>query len=68
MTPQAKLRAPVTDQDHARGPKDAPIVIVEYGDYQCPHCGRAYPILERLQKTLDGDLRFVYRHFQYIAD
>lgn len=63
MNPQAKLRAPVNDQDHARGSKDAPIVIVEYGDYQCPHCGRAYPILERLQKTLDGDLLFVYRHF-----
>jgi protein-disulfide isomerase len=63
MTPQAGLRVPVNDRDHARGPKNAPIVIVEYGDYQCPHCGRAYPILERLQEALGPNLRFVYRHF-----
>jgi len=63
MTPQARLRLPVNEKDHQRGPQDAPIVIVEYGDYQCPHCGRAFPILERLQKSLGKDMLFVYRHF-----
>lgn len=63
MTPQARLRLPVNEKDHKRGAQDSPIVIVEYGDYQCPHCGLAFPILERLQKTLGDDLLFVYRHF-----
>jgi protein-disulfide isomerase len=63
MSLQSRLRVPLNQNDHTRGPKQAPIVIVEYGDYQCPHCGRAYPILDRLQKALGDDLLFVYRHF-----
>lgn len=63
MNYQARLRVPVQAADHARGPEDAPIVLLEYGDYECPHCGRAYPVTERLQKALGGDLRFVFRHF-----
>jgi len=63
MTAGARLRLPVNEKDHMRGPKNAPIVIVEYGDYQCPHCARAFPIVEQLQKSLGDNLLFVYRHF-----
>ena len=63
MNHEAKLRIPVSDADHARGPVHAPIVLVQYGDYQCPHCGAAYPITEQLQETLKGEMRFVFRHF-----
>jgi protein-disulfide isomerase len=63
MNYQAKLRVPINPGDHARGPENAPIILLEYGDYQCPHCGRAYPVTERLHKALGNDLRFVFRHF-----
>jgi protein-disulfide isomerase len=59
----AQLKTPVTRADHAQGPEDAPITLVEYGDYQCPYCGRAYPIVKRLQKALGANLRFVFRNF-----
>lgn len=51
------------DNDHIRGGENASIEIVEYGDYQCPHCGRAYPILKKIQKNLGPDLKFVFRNF-----
>jgi protein-disulfide isomerase len=57
------LTQPVSAQDHAEGPADAPLTLVEYGDYQCPHCGAAYPVVKRLQKTLGKKLRFVFRNF-----
>jgi len=59
----ARLRIPVGSEDHADGPADAPVTLVEYGDYQCPHCGHAYPIVKRLQKDFGKRLRFVYRNF-----
>jgi protein-disulfide isomerase len=59
----ASLRIPVTTADHHEGPADAPVTLVEYGDYECPHCGRAFPIVKALQKTLKGKLRFVFRNF-----
>lgn len=57
------LMEPVTELDHAVGPPDAPITIVEYGDYECPDCLNAVPILEELRKSLGDRLRFVFRHF-----
>jgi protein-disulfide isomerase len=57
------LSLPVSERDHAEGPADAPITLVEYGDYQCPYCGAAYPVVKRLQKTLGKKLRFVFRNF-----
>ncbi len=54
---------PVSTRDHAEGPADAPLTLVEYGDYQCPYSGAAYPVVKRLQKTLGKKLRFVFRNF-----
>ena len=59
----ANLRPPVTAEDHVQGPEDAPVTLVEYGDYECPHCGRAYSIIKRVQKHFGGSLRFVFRNF-----
>jgi protein-disulfide isomerase len=59
----ARLVVPVTERDHIRGRMDAPIVLVEYGDYECPVCGRAYWAVKRLQKTIGDDLAFVFRNF-----
>jgi protein-disulfide isomerase len=59
----ASLKIPVSDQDHAQGPPSAPVTLVEYGDYECPHCGSAHPIVKRLQKHYGDRLRFVFRNF-----
>ena len=57
------LAEPVTDADHRLGPDDAPLTLVEYGDYECPHCVETYPAVERLKGELGDGLRFVFRHF-----
>jgi protein-disulfide isomerase len=49
------------DRDHVRGPRDAPVTIVEYGDFQCPYCGQAEPVLRELLRDF-GDVRYVWRH------
>ncbi|BDI33874.1 hypothetical protein CCAX7_59250 [Capsulimonas corticalis] len=59
----AQLSAPVTDQDFSRGPQDAAVTLVEYGDYDCPHCRQAYAIIEGIERQLGDRLRFVYRPF-----
>ena len=59
----AKLTVPVGPGDHVQGPVDAPVTLVEYGDYECPHCGRVYPIIKVLQKEFGNRLRFVFRNF-----
>src|ERR1700686_782003 len=58
-----RLTPPVTARDHVAGPDDAPVTLVEYGDYECPHCGMAYPIVKRAQQGLGSQLRFVFRNF-----
>src|SRR5438128_4436429 len=58
-----RLKMPVGDRDHVQGDADAPVTLVEYGDYQCPYCGRAYPIVKALQQRLGNRLRFVFRNF-----
>jgi protein-disulfide isomerase len=58
-----RLGASVTERDHIRGRMDAPMTLIEYGDYECPACGAAYPMTEALIDSLGPDLRFVYRHF-----
>jgi len=57
------LRPPVSEHDHVAGPADAPLTLVEYGDYQCPHCAAADPVVRAVQKTLGKELRFVFRNF-----
>jgi len=59
----ARLSAPVSDRDHAQGDVNAAVTLVEYGDYECPHCGRAYPIVKEVQRRLGLRLRFVFRNF-----
>jgi Thioredoxin len=54
---------PVTSADHSQGPENAPLTVVEYGDYQCPGCGQAYPIVKQIQKHFGKRLRFVFRNF-----
>jgi protein-disulfide isomerase len=57
------LRPPVSEKDHSSGSVDAPVTLVEYGDFQCPHCFRAHPIVMAVQKQLGARLRFVFRNF-----
>jgi protein-disulfide isomerase len=59
----SRLTQPVSAHDHAEGPADAALTLVEYGDYQCPYCGAAYPVVKGVQKTLGKKLRFVFRNF-----
>jgi diadenylate cyclase len=54
---------PVGARDHARGPRDAPVTLVKYGDYECPYCGEAHPVLKELQQRVGEQVRFVFRHF-----
>jgi len=61
---EAVLAVPVSPaRDHIRGPVDAPLTRLEYGDYECPYCGAAHPIVNTIQAQLRDVLRFVFRHF-----
>jgi protein-disulfide isomerase len=60
---QKHLEPPVGPKDHSLGGDAAAVTLVEYGDFECPDCGSAYPILKRVQHRLSGRLRFVFRHF-----
>src|SRR3981081_2105023 len=62
-TVMGTLKVPVTQHDHIRGPADAPVTLLEYGDYECPHCGLAHPIVKEVQQRLGRQLRFAFRHF-----
>ena len=57
------LKVPVTPEDHAQGPENAEVTLAEYGDYECPHCGRAYSIVKQVQKHFKKRLRFIFRNF-----
>src|SRR6267142_4079724 len=57
------LTPPVDKRDHRQGPPDAPVTLVEYGDFECPHCGAAYLIVKKVQEVMGDQLRFVCRHF-----
>jgi protein-disulfide isomerase len=61
--PASNLFIPVAANEHALGPPDAPITLLEYGDYECPDCLNAMPIVNELRQRLGDKLRFVFRHF-----
>jgi protein-disulfide isomerase len=58
-----QLTMPVSQRDHIAGPESTPVTLVEYGDYECPHCGAAYPIVKEIQRRMGDRLRFVFRNF-----
>src|SRR5882672_3979901 len=62
--PESPLSTP--DRDHIQGPSDAPIMLLEYGDYECPYCGEAYPIVKAIQERLGDRLCFAFRNFPLI--
>lgn len=57
------LHQPVGEKDHIRGRPDAILTLVEYGDFECPYCGMAYPIVKQVERELGDELRMVFRHF-----
>jgi len=60
---KGQLKPVVSGNDHIQGNASAALELVEYGDYQCPFCGAAYPIIKKIQRTLGDNLKFVFRNF-----
>jgi uncharacterized protein YbaR (Trm112 family) len=58
-----RLKNSINERDHAVGAKTAPVTLLEYGNFECIHCGRAYPVIKEIQRLLKNDLYFVFRHF-----
>jgi protein-disulfide isomerase len=63
---QARLSIPVSDSDHVEGAADAAVTLVQYGDFECPYCGQAYPIVKEIQSRVGSRLRFVFRNFPLV--
>src|SRR3954465_4640898 len=59
----ASLKIAVSAEDHIQGDPAAGVILVEYGDYECPHCGHAYPIIKQVQEHFGKQLAFVFRNF-----
>ncbi len=57
------LAVPVSQRDHIQGPADAGLLLLEYGDYECPSCTAAYPVVKAIQTDFGDELCFVFRHF-----
>lgn len=57
---------PMPERDHIQGPVDAPIKLLEYGDYECPYCGEAYSVVKAIQKQLGNRLCFAFRNFPLV--
>ncbi|SRR6266498_3732561 len=62
-----RLKNAVINRDHVAGPQSAPVTLLEYGNFECIHCGRAYPVIKKVQKLLGANLRFVFRHFPTVG-
>jgi protein-disulfide isomerase len=60
---RAQLAMPVSERDHVQGPENAPVTLVEYGDFECPYCAAAHVIVKEVQEIMADKLRFVFRHF-----
>ena len=63
MIDRTYFKLPDPKRDHLQGAIDAPIALLEYGDYECPVCGEVQPIVGEIQRRLGGDLCFAFRHF-----
>jgi protein-disulfide isomerase len=63
LEPPDLPRIQVEAKGPTRGPSSAPVTIVEFSDFQCPFCGREFPVIEKLMKEYDGKVRLVFRHF-----
>jgi protein-disulfide isomerase len=63
MTSPTQLKLPDQTRDHIQGPIDAPIALLEYGDYECPFCGEVQSIVKEMQRQLGEDLCYAFRHF-----
>lgn len=61
--PVAILTPPVGERDHTLGREDAPVTLVEYGDYECPFCGQAYPVVKEVLRRSGDTVRFAFRNF-----
>jgi protein-disulfide isomerase len=61
--PSSKLTLPLADRDHMQGPVNAPVSLVEYGDYECVFCGDAHLLIKQVQQRLAGRVCFVFRNF-----
>jgi protein-disulfide isomerase len=59
----SRLTPPLGPRDHTRGSPSAIVTLLEYGDFECPHCGAAYPIVKAIQQAMGSKLLFAYRHF-----
>ena len=59
----SSLTPPLGPRDHTHGSPKASVTLVEYGDFECPHCGAAYPIVKAVQRAMGSKLLFAYRHF-----
>lgn len=59
----AMLRVPVSARDHLIGSENAEVTLVEYGDYECPHCAAAHPVVHRIVQQFGDGLLFAFRHF-----
>jgi len=57
------LKTPVNSNDHHLGNSNASIILVEYGDFECPYCGRAHPLVKRLLEEKGDEIHFVFRNF-----
>jgi protein-disulfide isomerase len=64
--PKSKLTLPIAGRDHIQGPIDAPITLLEYGDYECPYCGAAYLEIKAVQRKLGDRLCFAFRNFPLV--
>src|SRR2546422_8991109 len=65
-TSTAQPTLPKAGRDHIQGPSDTPSALVEYGDYECPYCGEAYPIIKAIQERLGDRLCFAFRNFPLV--
>lgn len=63
---KSKLTLPMGGRDHVQGPIDAPFALLEYGDYECPYCGDAYPVVKAIQERLGDRLCFAFRNFPLV--